>query len=128
MRVRPLRASCQTRVCVAYELFKQGVVVVDEGTKIKADDSLTSLAVRGLRCKHKLLLTGTPVRNYIPDAFWLLWWGLGNNTPRFPFSYSGGKAKFTQDFAVIAPAPTRTKNGKKQREKVLPEVTNLAIL
>ncbi len=105
--------------------FKQGVVVVDEGTKIKADDSLTSLAVRGLRCKHKLLLTGTPVRNYIPDAFWLLWWGLGNNTPRFPFSYDGGKTKFTQDFAVIE---ATYKNGKKTREKVLPEVTNLAIL
>ncbi|MCA9440231.1 MAG: DEAD/DEAH box helicase, partial [Candidatus Omnitrophica bacterium] len=105
--------------------FKQGVVVVDEGTKIKADDSLTSLAVRGLRCKHKLLLTGTPVRNYIPDAFWLLWWGLGDNSPRFPFSYHGGKTKFTQDFAVIE---ATYKDGKKSREKVLPEVTNLAIL
>ena len=105
--------------------FKQGIIVVDEGTKIKADDSLTSLAVRGLRCKHKLLLTGTPVRNYIPDAFWLLWWGLGNNTPRFPFDYDNGKTKFTQDFAVIE---ATYKNGKKTREKVLPEVTNLAIL
>jgi len=105
--------------------FKQGVIVVDEGTKIKADDSLTSLAVRGLRCKHKLLLTGTPVRNYIPDAFWLLWWGLGNNTPRFPFDYENGKTKFTQDFAVIE---ATYKEGKKTREKVLPEVTNLAIL
>jgi superfamily II DNA or RNA helicase len=105
--------------------FKQGVIVVDEGTKIKADESLTSLAVRGLRCKHKLLLTGTPVRNYIPDAFWLLWWGLGNNTPRFPFDYENGKTKFTQDFAVIE---STYKEGKKTREKVLPEVTNLAIL
>jgi len=117
------------RVKPAYQwltkVFKQGVVVVDEGTKIKADESLTSLAVRGIRCKHKLLLTGTPVRNYIPDAFWLLWWGLGNNTPRFPFDYTNGKTKFTQDFAVIE---ATYKDGKKNREKVLPEVTNLAIL
>ncbi|MCG3144179.1 MAG: hypothetical protein HONDAALG_01572 [Gammaproteobacteria bacterium] len=117
------------RVKPAYQwltkVFKQGIVVVDEGTKIKADESLTSLAVRGIRCKHKLLLTGTPVRNYIPDAFWLLWWGLGNNTPRFPFDYTNGKTKFTQDFAVIE---ATYKDGKKTREKVLPEVTNLAIL
>ncbi|MCA9437471.1 MAG: DEAD/DEAH box helicase, partial [Candidatus Omnitrophica bacterium] len=122
-------AHFRCRVKPAYtwltNCFKQGVIVVDEGTKIKADDSLTSLAVRGLRCKHKLLLTGTPVRNYIPDAFWLLWWGLGNNTPRFPFDYQNGKTKFTQDFAVIE---SIYKQGKKARERVLPEVTNLAIL
>lgn len=118
-RIKPAYAHLTT-------CFRRGTVVIDEGTKIKADDSLMSLAVRGLRCRHRLLLTGTPVKNFIPDAFWLLWWGLGNNTPRFPYTFHGGKTKFVEDFAVIE--TLFAEDGKKKRAKVLPEVTNLAML
>jgi len=105
-------------------LFK--VVVVDEGTKIKGDDSLASKAVRALRGEYRLLMTGTPMKNFVVDLYWLLWWALGDGSPRFPYSYRGGRQRFTDDFAVVE---TRLNEwGHKERgaqPKVLPEVSNL---
>ena len=106
--------------------FKTGCIVVDEGTKIKGANSLMSKAVRALRSKHKLLMTGTPIKNYVVDLFYLLGWALGWNSPRFPYDYDG-RERFIDDFAV-----TEQKIGKPGKSdgnrKVLPEVTNLSML
>jgi hypothetical protein len=107
--------------------FRHGTVVVDEGTMIKSDEALRALAVRALSCKHPMVATGTPIKNFIPDAFWLLWYALGNGSRRFPYSYDGGKTKFENDFAVIEHKRDSTTHQKKNR-KVLPEVTNLSML
>ena len=106
--------------------FKGGVVIMDEGTKIKSNSSLMSLSVRGIRAHWKLLLTGTPIKNYIPDAFWLLWWSLGNANVRFPFDYQGGYTKFSKSFAVSE--HTLDNVGRRRSSRVLPEVANLSIL
>jgi len=118
-KVKPLYSQLTTA-------FKKGTIVIDEVTKIKSNDTLTSLAVRGLRSHHKLALTGTPVKNFIPDAFWPLWWSLGNNSPRFPFSYDGGYMKFSTMFAVAE--YTLGEYSRKEAKKILPEVTNLSVL
>ncbi|MBN2015903.1 hypothetical protein JW766_03645 [Candidatus Dojkabacteria bacterium] len=108
-------------------VFKRGTVIIDEGTKIKSNDSLMSLSVRGIRARFKLLLTGTPIKNYIPDAFWLLWWALGNRSVKFPFDYTGGYMKFAKEFAVSE--YTLDDDGRKNSSgRILPEVTNLSIL
>jgi len=135
----PKRGICQTcgyvhiklKVKPAYShltrAFNNGVILIDEGTKIKGHNTLMSKSVRGLKARHKLLLTGTPIKNYIPDAFWLLWWALGNNSKRFPFDYLRGPYKFAEEFAVIE--YTVDKFGRKQGgNKILPEVSNLSIL
>ncbi len=107
--------------------FKRGTVIIDEGTKIKSNDSLMSLSVRGIRARFKLLLTGTPIKNYVPDAFWLLWWALGNRSVKFPFDYQGGYVKFAKEFAVSE--YTLDDSGRKNSSgRILPEVTNLSIL
>jgi len=106
--------------------FKKGTIVVDEFTKIKGDHTLMSLSVRGLRSHHKLGLSGTPVKNFIPDAFWPMWWALGNNSIRFPFSYQGGHSKFSDMFAVTE--YTLGEYRRKEAKKILPEVTNLSVL
>jgi len=107
--------------------FKNGVIIIDEGTKIKGHDTLMSKSVRGLKARHKLLLTGTPIKNYVPDAFWPLWWALGNNSPRFPFNYANGAQRFAEEFAVIEYRTDRW--GRKEGgNKILPEVSNLSIL
>jgi len=99
--------------------FKDGVIIIDEGTKIKGQNTLMSKSVRGLSARNKLLLTGTPIKNYIPDAFWLLWWALGNNSPRFPFDYYVGPYKFAEEFAVVE--YTLDKFGRKEGgAKILP--------
>jgi hypothetical protein len=105
--------------------FADGVVVVDEGTLAKGNDSLRSKAIRGLRARHRYLLTGTPISNYVNDVFWLLWWTLGNASLRFPFDYEGGRAKFEADFCVIE----YFRNGtRRENRKVLPQVTNVSRL
>lgn len=105
--------------------FADGVIVVDEGTLAKGNDSLRSKAIRGLRARHRYLLTGTPISNYVNDAFWLLWWALGNASLRFPFDYEGGRAKFEADFCVIE---YFRKGGRREGRKVLPQVTNVSRL
>jgi hypothetical protein len=108
--------------------FSDGVIVVDEGTLAKGDGSLRSKAIRGLKARHRYLLTGTPISNYVNDAFWLLWWALGNATLRFPFAYEGGRAKFEADFCVIEYFRDQEDGGKRKNRKVLPRVTNVSRL
>jgi hypothetical protein len=105
--------------------FADGVIVVDEGTLAKGNDSLRSKAIRGLRARYRYLLTGTPISNYVNDIFWLLWWALGNANLRFPFDYEGGRAKFEADFCVIE---NWRNGGRKEGRKVLPKVTNVSRL
>lgn len=105
--------------------FHDGVIVVDEGTLAKGNDSLRSKAIRGLRARYRYLLTGTPISNYVNDVFWLLWWTLGDATLRFPYSYDGGRAKFELDFCVIE---WNASGGKRDTRKVLPRVTNVSRL
>jgi SNF2 family DNA or RNA helicase len=107
--------------------FADGVIVVDEGTLAKGDGSLRSKAIRGLRARNRYLLTGTPISNYVNDAFWLLWWALGDASLRFPFAYEGGRAKFEADFCVIEHWRD-SKDGKRKNRKVLPQVTNVSRL
>jgi SNF2 family DNA or RNA helicase len=109
------------------QAFADGVIVVDEGTLAKGDGSLRSKAVRGLKARHRYLLTGTPISNYVNDAFWLLWWALGNATLRLPFDYEGGRAKFEADFCVIEHFRD-DKDGRRKNRKVLPQVTNVSRL
>lgn len=106
--------------------FKRGIVIIDEGTKIKSNNSLMSLSIRGIRARFRLLLTGTPIKNYIPDAFWLLWWALGNRSVKFPFDYQGGYTRFAREFAVAEYSLDEW--GSKRGCKILPEVTNLSVL
>lgn len=105
--------------------FADGVIVVDEGTLAKGNDSLRSKAIRGLRARYRFLLTGTPISNYVNDVFWLLWWTLGNATLRFPFDYEGGRAKFEADFCVIE---YWRRDGRRENRRVLPQVTNVSRL
>lgn len=105
--------------------FADGVIVVDEGTLAKGNESLRSKAIRGLSARYRFLLTGTPISNYVNDVFWLLWWTLGNASLRFPFDYEGGRAKFEADFCVIE---YWRRDGRRENRKVLPQVTNVSRL
>lgn len=113
--------------------FRHGVICVDELSLIKGDDTLRSRAVRALQCSHKYGFTGTPISNYVNDAFWGLWFCLSGGkggSLRFPYNYNGGKEKFTQDFCVIEYMMGREEDDEahiRKRRKVLPEVTNVSV-
>jgi N6-adenosine-specific RNA methylase IME4 len=115
----------------AYHLLRRTfrAVCVDEGTKIKGDDSLTSKAVRAIKARFKVVASGTPQKNFVVDLFWLLYWALGDSSPRFPYAYVNGRTRFMEDFAVIETLLEKPKKEgdppKRGRVKVLPEVSNL---
>ena len=120
--------------CAASQLstaFRRGVVCVDELSLMRGMDSRRSKAIRALRAACRFGGSGTPISNYVNDAFWGLWWALGNATSRFPYDYQGGPTQFQADFCVLEYLMGREDEGEgnqTKRVKVLPEVTNVSLL
>lgn len=106
--------------------FRRGGLFVDE-IQNAVGDSLRSDAVCGLQGDHKFGGTGTPIKNYVNDAFKLLWWSLGNASEQFPYDFHDGRTKFERDFCVIEHLGPVREGGNTAR-KVLPRVTNLSML
>lgn len=77
----------------------------DEAVRLKANESFTSLGVRHLNPRYRLVLTGTPIKNHLDDIFWLLWWSAGGHpepTARFPYAGTNAdKEKFAREFMFI---------------------------
>lgn len=120
--------------CAASHLstaFRRGVICVDELSEIRGAESRRSKAVRALRAACRFGGSGTPISNYVNDAFWGLWWALGNATTRFPYDYDGGPSQFQQDFCVLEYLMGSEEEGEghiRKRVKILPEVTNVSVL
>lgn len=118
VRMKPIASFLSTA-------FRRGTIVLDEITLIQGQYSKRSIALRGLRARHKLGMTGTPIKNFIGQAFWLLWWCLGNGSRRFPYEYESGYLTFESDFSVVE---WQMNGSRKQQRKALPEITNLSKL
>jgi superfamily II DNA or RNA helicase/predicted RNA methylase len=104
-------------------------IIVDEGVKIKSKYSLQGMSVRALHADNRLLLSGSPIKGWITDAYWLLHWVLGNASPRFPYHYLGGTEKFLGDFGVFEyVAEEFRKTLSSGKKKLLPEIGNLHLL
>lgn len=117
-------------------------VVIDEATHIKGDYTLLGRGVRLMNPKYRLVLTATPIKNRLPDLFWLAWWASGGKEeahPRWPYSSEPGeKEKFAQEFMVCErnlskeraqnngrPLPSRMRGGRWRRGKPTAEVCNI---
>lgn len=108
--------------------FADGVICIDEITEI-AGDSLRSKAVRALRGRHRYAGTGTPIRNYLVQVWWLLIWLCKPGSVAFPYSYDG-RGKFEEDFAVVRRVFGEVgseQEGRQVVRKLLPQVTNLSL-
>jgi SNF2-related domain/Helicase conserved C-terminal domain len=82
-------------------------VIIDEAVRIKAEDSIIGVGVRSLDPKYRLVLTGTPIKNRLPDIFFLAAWAcdaLDAANARWP--YHGNKPgeieRFAEEFLVMA--------------------------
>jgi SNF2 family DNA or RNA helicase len=110
--------------------FKRGVRCIDEVAEVRGDDSLRSKALRGMaRGPYIYGATGTPLSNFLADAFWGLYVCLGNATLAFPYDYHGGKAKFEDDFCVVEHMMGKAEDGEqnqRKRRKLLPQVANVS--
>jgi hypothetical protein len=123
------RVKVRSAASLLATTFRRAVICVDELTEMQGDDSLRGKAVRGMRCRHPLGGSGTPISNYVNSAFYGLWWCCGNANGRFPYDIDG-KAQFERDFCVIEHTMGKegTEQGRRQRRKILPEVTNVSVL
>jgi len=110
-------------------------VVIDEGVKMKGSDTQVGRGIRQMCPKYRLVLTATPVKNRLPDIFWLAWWAAGGHeeaTARRP--YAGGpeeQEKFAGTFMLSEFNKTKATEdpGKKSRYiKLRPEICNLYLL
>jgi hypothetical protein len=123
------RIKVRTAASLLATTFRRGVICVDELSETQGEDSLRGKAVRGMRCRHPLGGTGTPISNYVDSAFYGLWWCCGNASSRFPYDIDG-KAQFERDFCVIEHMMGKEgteQEGRRQRRRILPEVTNVSV-
>ena len=110
-------------------------VVIDEGVKMKGADTQVGRGLRQMCPKYRLVLTATPIKNRLPDIFWLAWWAAGGSktgTARWP--YAGGadeQERFAEKFMLSEFNKTKAQEnpGQKSRfTKLRPEICNLHLL
>ncbi len=121
-------ASNDSRQWPAYKRLKKlfGAVMVDEAQVAKSKNTLRGRAVRALRPKGKLILTGTLMKGYPHDVYWNVAWLLGFDTPLFPYAYRGGSKRFLDEFGTYEFVTRQFEESLHEgRAKLLPEVSNL---
>jgi len=120
--------SPDARQWPAYKRIKKlfSAVLVDEAQLAKSKNTLRGRAVRAMRPKGRLILTGTIMKGYATDVFWNVAWLLGFDNPLFPYAYRGGSKRFLNEFGTYEFVDRQFEDTLHQgRGKLLPEVSNL---
>lgn len=121
-------ATGDARQWPAYKRIQKlfGAVLVDEAQIAKSKNTLRGRAVRALRPKGRLILTGTLMKGYATDIFWNVAWLLGFDNPLFPYAYRGGSKRFLNEFGTYEFVDRQFEDSLHEgRAKLLPEVSNL---
>ena len=121
-------ATADGRQWPAYKRMQKlfGAVLVDEAQLAKSKNTLRGRAVRAMRPKGKLILTGTLMKGYATDIFWNTSWLLGFDNPLFPYAYRGGSKRFLNEFGTYEYVTHQFEDTLHEgRAKLLPEVSNL---
>jgi hypothetical protein len=121
-------ASRDGRQWPAYKRIQKlfSAVLVDEAQLAKSKNTLRGRAVRAMKPKGKLILTGTLMKGFAHDIFWNVAWLLGFDNPLFPYAYRGGTKRFLSEFSTIQFVSRQFEDTLHEgRGKVLPEVSNL---
>jgi len=72
-------------------------VIIDEGVHVKGAESIIGLGVRRLNPRYRLVLTGTPIKNRLPDICFLAAWAcdaLDKPNDRWPYAINDEPGKF----------------------------------
>lgn len=121
-------ATRDARQWPAYKRIKKlfGAMLVDEAQIAKSKNTLRGRAVRAMRPKGRLILTGTLMKGYATDIFWNVAWLLGFDNPLFPYAYRGGSKRFLNEFGTYEFVDRQFEDSLHEgRAKLLPEVSNL---
>ncbi|MFH1759919.1 MAG: SNF2-related protein, partial [bacterium] len=84
------------------------------------------LAVRAMKGKCRLILSGTIQRGFVTDVYFNFGYLLGHSNPLFPYPRKGGSGKFLNEFGTFQYVSTEFEDTLTTgRRKILPEVSNL---
>ncbi len=103
-----------------------GFIAVDEAYSLKDVEANQTKAVTHLRAKHKVLLTGTPVRGYPNNILSLLNWAFGNGSalwPDYSFFVEGAVEKFLRRFGTyVYYDEEHRRTADRGKKKLLPKI------
>lgn len=104
-------------------------VSVDEGTKMKGEDTIIGLGVRQMNPRYRLVLTATPIKNRLPDAFSLVVWATHagpEGNARFPYGDTPeDRTDFEKEFLQSETNISKQITNKRRCVKRVPMVTNI---
>lgn len=104
---------------------------VDEGVKMKGEDTIVGQGVRQIASRYKLVLTATPIKNRLPDVFRLAWWAAGAQAKahaRFPYpDDAGARQEFAEEFLISERNLSQEEASESNRRyvKLTPQVCNV---
>jgi hypothetical protein len=106
-----------------------GACAVDEGVRMKGEESIIGTGVRQINSRFKLVLTATPIKNRLPDVFRLAWWATGGRPEahaRFPYpDDSAAREEFAGEFLVSERNLSKEKDKPQRYRKLTPQVCNV---
>lgn len=122
--------KCVFDACLADLAFNAfDCILLDEGVKMKGTDTYIGLAVRSLIARFRCILTATPIKNRLPDIFWLAWWAAGGHEEahaRFPYRHDPAeRTDFAQTFMVSERNLTKEEEARANRRPVGGRFTKL---
>ena len=108
-------------------------VVVDEGVRMKGEESEIGLGVRQMTARYKYVLSATPIKNRLPDVFRLAWWATGGGWKahaRWPYpDTTAARDEFAAEFLISErnlSKQDRAAAGSRSRFlKLTPQVCNI---
>jgi SNF2 family DNA or RNA helicase len=118
----------EKRMYPAYKRISKIIdaVIVDEAQTAKSKNTMRGRAIRALRSKGRLILTGTLMKGYVHDIFWNVGWLLGHGNPLFPYEWRGGSKRFLDEFGTFKYVTKEFEDTLHEgRAQLIPEVSNL---
>jgi hypothetical protein len=106
------------------------VIVADEAVKVKGRDTYVGKGTRQMNAKYRLPMTATPIKNRLPDLFYLAHFATGGHhtaQPRFPYAAADQEA-FANDFCVTERNLSAKERGDGRFVKRTPQVCNIHLL
>jgi SNF2-related domain/Helicase conserved C-terminal domain len=106
-------------------------VCVDEGVRMKGEETEIGLGVRQMNPKYRFVLSATPIKNRLPDVFRLAWWATGalaEAHARWPYpDSSSAREEFATEFLISERNLSKEKKAESKRRylKLTPQVCNI---
>lgn len=106
------------------------VTVADEGVRLKSDETIIGLGLRQMNSRYWLITSATPIKNRLPDVFWLAARVTGLHAEphaRFPYPATAeARQEFATEFQLGERNLTREAQDKKNSRRTLtPQIANV---